>query len=261
MLQEARDWWETHGREYQEEWCHIPIDILYGPGSPNEDELQLIGPVARKRVLEIGCGGAQAAIAFAKRGALVTGVDIAASELEVARRLIAGHGVVVKLIQSDMADLSAIASASQDVVFSACAFGYVDDLLTCFREVQRVLVPEGLFVWGMGHPFVYAVQSTAMESTAVDCAAPRLSRSYFERGPHIDGYETGSPFASVHRTVSDYFNLLVEAGFVVDKMLEPDSRRRYACDPWYGLWDYTPEVLAQMPGTLIIKSHKPHVAG
>ncbi len=80
MLKEAKHWWEVNGREFQES-CPIPIDILYGIGSPNEDELQLIGPVAGKHILEIGCGGAQASIAFAKRGAIVTGIDVAESEI------------------------------------------------------------------------------------------------------------------------------------------------------------------------------------
>ena len=52
MLRDAKNWWEAHGREFQEKWCRIPVDVLYGTGSPNEDELQLIGAVAGKHVLE-----------------------------------------------------------------------------------------------------------------------------------------------------------------------------------------------------------------
>jgi ubiquinone/menaquinone biosynthesis C-methylase UbiE len=66
MITEVKLWWEKAAEDYQRQ-CRIPIDILYGPGASNEDELQLIGLVAGKHVLEIGCGGAQAAIAFAKR--------------------------------------------------------------------------------------------------------------------------------------------------------------------------------------------------
>ena len=40
MLTEARDWWEKHAAQYQRQ-SQIPIDILYGPGAPNEDRLQL----------------------------------------------------------------------------------------------------------------------------------------------------------------------------------------------------------------------------
>lgn len=133
MPNEAKDWWETHGRSYQET-CRIPIDLLYGTGSPNEESLQLIGPVAAKRVLEIGCGGAQASIAFAKQGAVVTAIDIASSEIAFARELAQAHQVFIDFHQRDMADLSPVASGSQDIVFSAYAFNCVDDLLSCFKE-------------------------------------------------------------------------------------------------------------------------------
>ena len=146
-----------------------------------------------------------------------------------------------------MSDLSPIGDATQDIVFSSSAFQYVDDLDVCFGEVFRVLKPGGPFVWGMGHPMQYVVDTETMAAT----------RSYFDTGPHIEGEETGCAFASVHRTVSDYFNLLVDAGFLVERMLEPDSRRRYACDPWFGLWGLTAAYLAKVPGTIIFKARKP----
>ena len=238
MIVEAKLWWEKHAAEYQRQ-CRIPIDILYGPGAPNEDELQLIGPVAGRHVLEIGCGGAQAAIAFARRGAFVIGVDVAEAELRFARDLASQEGVTISLIQRDMSDLEPIPNESQDIVFSACAFGYVDHLDRCFSEVYRVLRPEGIFVWSIGHPFAGVINSKTLT----------VDKSYFDTGVHIEG-DTGVPgdaFGSVDRTLSDYFNLLVQAGFWIEHLVEPDSRTRYPYDPWYGLWDYTPEICMRIP--------------
>src|SRR5262249_20339584 len=61
MSNEAVEFWEHYGPEYQRS-CQIPVDVHYGPGSPNEAHLQLIGPVAGKRILEVGCGGAQCSV-------------------------------------------------------------------------------------------------------------------------------------------------------------------------------------------------------
>ena len=246
MIPEAKNWWEQHGRSFQEK-CPIPIDILYGIGSPNEQELGLIGPVAGQRILEIGCGGAQTSIAFAKMGALVTGVDVAASEIEFAKELIQKHMVKVDLLQRDMSDLTPITSESQDVVFSSSAFGYVDDLSVCFKEVFRVLKPAGLFVWGVGHPFLGIIDTETM----------RVKRSYFETGVRVEGAETGCAFACVDRTVSEYLNTLLESGFQIERLVEPDSRKRYTCDPWFGQWGLTADVLAKMPATMIVKARKP----
>jgi len=49
--------------------------------------LQLIGSVKNKHVLELGCGGAQCSIAFAKKGAIVTAVDVSSVEIEFAKKL------------------------------------------------------------------------------------------------------------------------------------------------------------------------------
>jgi hypothetical protein len=145
-----------------------------------------------------------------------------------------------------MADLGAVATASQDVVFSAWAFGYVDNQAAVFAEVHRVLKATGVFAWSMAHPMTYILDENRP-------AALDVVNSYFDTGVHIEG-DTDTPgeaFASVHRTVADYFNLCVGAGFVVERLLEPDSRTRYACDPWYGLWETTPERCAMVPQTII----------
>ena len=55
MADEAKHWWEKHAREFQAA-VHHPVDVIYGRVS--ERDLQLIGPVAGKQLLEIGCGGA-----------------------------------------------------------------------------------------------------------------------------------------------------------------------------------------------------------
>lgn len=240
MIKEAKAWWEKHANAYQKD-TNIPIDIHYGPGSPNEDELQLIGNVKNKNVLELGCGGAQCSIALAKKGAIVTAVDVSSVEIEFAKKLANENNVQIKFYERDAADLSPIVDKSQDVVFSACALGYVDDLDGCFKEVYRVLKDDGIFVWSVGHPF-YDI---------IDPKTFQLRESYLDTGIKIEG-----DFANVLRTVSDYFTIATNAGFIVEKMIEPDSRKHYLYDPWYGLWDYSPELLAKIPATLIFKCRK-----
>lgn len=245
MSREAKRFWENYGPHYQSD-CQIPVDVHYGPGSPNETDLQLIGPVEGKHVLELGCGGAQCSVAFALQGAFVTSVDIAAAQLEFARDLAASHGVFVTFYERSMEDLSPIASESQDLVFSAYALGYVYDLPTCFREVYRVLKNGGLFVWSQGHPFFILEKETQ-----------KPGRSYFDTGWHVYGEgEADIPFAVNQHTVSAYINTMQEAGLVLEQMVEPDSRRRYACDPWYGMWDYVPELMELLPPTIIFKARK-----
>ena len=55
-------------------------DIHYSPLSFGEKTAKLIGDIAGKDFVELGCGGAQNSIALAKLGANVTAVDISSNQ-------------------------------------------------------------------------------------------------------------------------------------------------------------------------------------
>ena len=59
----------------------------YGPWAPDESELRLLGDVRDKRILEIGCGGGQCSIAFARQGAIAVGIDLSDEQLAFASEL------------------------------------------------------------------------------------------------------------------------------------------------------------------------------
>jgi len=60
---------------------------------------------------------------------VVSGIDLAEAQLRFARDVTTQEGVEITQFQGDMANLSPVATASQHVVFSACAFGKMDDHL------------------------------------------------------------------------------------------------------------------------------------
>ena len=68
--------------------------------------------------------------------------------------------------------------------------------------------------------------------------------------------EPGFAFASIIRTASDYYNTVVDAGFRVERMLEPDPRPVDTDNPRNWLWDQTPSFLETFPSTLIFKCCK-----
>lgn len=247
MSSDIQDWWDKTSEAYQGA-CEIPVDIHYGPSSPNEDELELLGEISGKRVLELGCGGGQCSVAFALRGARVTGIDFADGQLAFARKLAAENGVEVDFPQQDVKDLSPFVDASLDIVFSAFTLMYLDDRPKVFREVRRVLKPGGIFAFSLDHPMF----------RKVDLDTLRLVESYNETGPAVDDLgELGTTTMYRYR-VSDLHNALVDAGLTVERVIEPDSRQRYDYDPWFGRWGvYLPKVLDLVPPTLIFKAVKP----
>lgn len=234
--------WDRHSAAYQA-GANLPTDVAhYGPDIGTEADFRLLGNLAGKRVLELGCGGAQCSIAFARQGAVAIGVDFSAEQLAFARRLCEREGVRVDLHHADLADLAFLRADSVDVAFSAYAFGYVEDLARVFRQVHRVLK--------VGAPLVFSLPHPAYDMIDDDSDQPLLvRRSYFDRSP-IDYEWNGVTFTDYHHTVGDLFTWLHRAGYRVDTVLEPEPR---ANGPRSTFWR---ETFRYVPRTLVVRARK-----
>src|ERR1700752_4948414 len=234
--------WDRGAADYQAR-ANLPTDVAhYGPELPSEAELRLLGDVKGKRVLELGCGAAQSSIAFAKRGATAIGVDFSSEQLALARDLAEREEVRVELRHGDMADLAFLRADSIDLVFSAFAFGYVEDLNRVFRQVHRVLK--------VGAPLVFSLTHPAYDMIDDESDAPLLvRRSYFDRSP-IDFEWGGIPFTAYHHTFAEIYMGLARASYRVDLILEPEpisgGRHSHA---WRETYSFVPR-------TLIVRARK-----
>jgi ubiquinone/menaquinone biosynthesis C-methylase UbiE len=246
---DLREAWNTISASYQA-GQEIPTDFAhYGPHCPNEDELQLVGDVKGKRVLEIGCGGGQCSIAFAKRGAMAAGIDLSDEQIEHARRLAERERVGVTFLRGTMEDLSAFGDESQDVVFSAYALQYLEHWERCLEEVRRVLVPGGPFVFSLDHPFWSCLAEESMQ----------VERSYHAPSPEVWDWPYGegkaAPFEAFQRKVGEMFGSLRGAGLEVLEIVEPEPVEYGSGQDW-GEY-YSPERQKMVPATIIWKTRKP----
>jgi SAM-dependent methyltransferase len=234
--------WDRYAAAYQS-GAQLPTSVAhYGPDIPTEAQLHLLGDLRGRRVLELGCGGAQCSIAFAKQGATAIGVDFSSEQLAFARRLCDREEVRVELRFGDLADLAFLRADSIDLVFSAYAFGYVEDLNRVFRQVHRVLK--------VGSPLVFSLPHPAYDMIDDDRQSPlTIGRSYFEKAP-IDYEVGGIAFTDYHHTVGDLYMALLRASYRVDLILEPEPNRDA---PRSQDWR---EAFLTVPRTLIIRARK-----
>jgi SAM-dependent methyltransferase len=160
-------------------------------------------------LLDLGCGTGGAAITFAHQGAIVIALDGSDAHLGQARERAEREEVKVEWRKGDLADLAFLRAESIDAAFSAYAVAEVDDVARLFRQVQRVLKPNGPFVFSYEHPMAL-------------CIGPggTVDRSYFEPGP-IEVERHGEPVRVHARGISEVFTDLGRAGFRVDTVLEP----------------------------------------
>src|SRR3954451_6191463 len=160
----------------------VPTDLSYGPGAPLESEARLLGSLAGKRVLLLGCTEPAVPIALAEQDAKVVAVEPDLTRLDAARARADAAEVRAELHNVDFADLAFVRADTIDAAVSVLALAEVDDLDRVFRQVHRVLRTQGPFVLSLPHP------------TTGEC---------FER------------------RVSDLFTALVHTSFGVDVLLEP----------------------------------------
>jgi len=240
---EIKEWWENHSEDFQEEY-KVEVDINYGPGSPNEDSLNLLGDIKGKDILEIGCGGAQCGIALAKKGANVTGIDISEEQLDYAKELTRKNNVEIKFHQGNIESLDQIESKSQDIVFSSWALLYIEDLEKCFKEVNRVLRDGGIFVFSLNHPFWINIDKENM----------KIKRSYFDIG-FYSNIKYNAKWSAYHYKISDFINALITSGLTIDKVIEPDSSKIYKEDFWYERYgEHHKKTMKFIPRTIIFKA-------
>ena len=96
-----------------------------------------------RTVLEVGCGIGTDLLRFARGGALVTGVDLSATAIELARKNFALHGVSGQELRVANGEALPFADAAFEVVYGHGVIQYTADAVRLIRECHRVLKPGG----------------------------------------------------------------------------------------------------------------------
>jgi 2-polyprenyl-6-hydroxyphenyl methylase/3-demethylubiquinone-9 3-methyltransferase len=117
----APRWWDPDGE----------FRPLHDLNPARLDYIEARAGLARRTVLDVGCGGGLLAEGMARRGARVTGIDLAPEALAVARLHALESGVTV-----DYREVAVEALAESDPA------GF--DLVTCLEMLEHVPDPAGI---------------------------------------------------------------------------------------------------------------------
>ena len=110
-----------------------------------EYQFRAIGDVRNKQVLDVGCGMGDDSILLALLGARVTGVDLSAGSLEVARARAEVNGVQATFLCSPFESVQV--AAQYDVVWvDAFLHHVISDLEPVLAKIVAAVAPGGLVV-------------------------------------------------------------------------------------------------------------------
>ena len=151
-----------------------------------------LAPVAGRRILDVGTGTGRAAIALAKRGAIVTGVDASAEMLAVAERRAKDAGATVVFTRGDAHRLD-FPDRGFDSVVCLRVLMHTPDWRASLGELCRVASARVVF----DYPSLYS-------AAALQALVRRVTR---KMNPAVEAYRVFSP--------GEVADVLADAGFRV----------------------------------------------
>ena len=181
--------------------------------------LSLLPELDGKKVLDLGCGFGDHCRLFAEMGAeKVIGIDISSKMLDVARKENADPRI--EYINMPIESIDKL-NGSFDIAVSSLAFHYIEDFSGAVKNVFDRLSEGGIFVFSQEHPLV-TCHSRGSRWTK-DENGEKLYVNLANYG--VEGERETKWFVEgvkiYHRTFSLIINTLTEAGFTVEKMIEP----------------------------------------
>jgi 2-polyprenyl-3-methyl-5-hydroxy-6-metoxy-1,4-benzoquinol methylase len=169
--------------------------------------LQVVGDVSGLTVLDAGCGEGYLSRILVQRGANVTGIDISAPLVEIARTK-----ECTDQISYQVADLSQPLPAYQghfDLVTSFFVLNDVYDYRGFLTTLGSVLKHTGRLVLFMNNPYSFVTRNFVTDYFAPGQAFPYLGLA--ELGVKVHFYQ---------RTLEEYLDACFAAGFQLQRLVD-----------------------------------------
>ncbi len=238
-------------------WDRIASDFYgaaalpnYGPFAPTETDLNLLGEVRGKTVLEIGCGSGHSLLYLAGRGASeLWGIDLSAKQIELAASLLREHSHSAQLMNSPMEQNPGVPEGYFDLAISIYALGWTTDLAGTLALIYAYLKPGGCFVFSWEHPFYSCLDYQS---------GTYVVKERYREQIVIEQHWHGVPIVIHQRQLSTFINTALTTGFQIERLIEGEanialtSESDYRPERWYSV----PRAKL-VPPTFILKIRKP----
>jgi 2-polyprenyl-3-methyl-5-hydroxy-6-metoxy-1,4-benzoquinol methylase len=172
--------------------------------------------IAGRSVIDLGCGfGWFSRWADQQGASTVVGIDISTKMLERARSDTTAPTVAYRCDDLDQLEL---ARGSADLVFSSLALHDVHDLERLMATVATSIVPGGSLVFSVEHP-IYSAPTARDFQTSDNGDRVWPLDNYLVEGERVTRWFVDG-VVKQHRTVATYVNTVIDAGFVLDRIVE-----------------------------------------
>lgn len=206
-----------------------------------------------KHVLCLASGGGQQSIAFSLLGAQVTVLDFSAEQLERDKLVAQKFEKKIRVIQSDMRDLSMFQNEEFDIIYQPYSINYIPEVEILFNGILNILKPKGIYDLMFHNPFVHGTWKDGCWGNEWKKEDLWNEKGYPLWQPYKDGYEiktedpnwnfTNSKNEKVKiespqeykHTLSTIINGLIKRGFEILHLKE-ETNNQEGTTP--GTWDH-----------------------
>jgi SAM-dependent methyltransferase len=207
--------------------------FLKGKSTLKSYELKEMGNVNGKSLLHLQCHFGLDTLAWAREGAIVTGVDFSSEGIRLAKLLAKKADIKARFIESNIYDLPKVLNEEFDIIYTSIGvLCWLDDLRAWGKVIAKFLKPGGIFYIAETHPFSYVFDNETEGITELQVYA-----NYFHDPKPMEFTADGS-YASVNtifspkkeyewaHSISDIINSLIRAGLRIEFLNE------YPCTVW-----------------------------
>ena len=201
-------------------------------------------PIRGLKTLCLAGGGGQQGPLLAAAGAKVTVFDNSPKQLAQDRLVADRDGLVIETVQGDMRDLSQFAADTFGLVVHPCSNCFVPEVRPVWREIHRVLRPNGILLAGFINPgmFIFDEKQADQGELKVRHSLPYSDLTSLPEEERHARMENGEPLIFSH-SLEDLIAGQLDAGLILTGLYEDD---------WPG------HVLSRhMPGFIATRSIKP----
>jgi SAM-dependent methyltransferase len=214
-----KKWWNDVTPIHQKSQLYNLADFKKGKSSLYPLELEEVGDVRGKKLLHLMCHFGMDSLSWARKGAIVTGVDLSEKSIKIAKSLSREIKVPATFICSDIYDLDKTLNEKFDIVFTSYGvLCWIRNLKKWAKLINHFLKKNGVFYIAELHPFTNILSYDF-----------KLFYKYFDRGPYIDDSSgTYTDWDSDVKgftyewsyTISDVINVLINEGLKIEYLHE-----------------------------------------
>lgn len=227
---EAGAFWERNA----ETWTrHVRAGYdIYRDALNSPTFLDALPPIDGRRGLDMGCGEGANTRHLARRGARMEGIDIAPTFIRHAREAESTEPLGISYAVADGTSLP-FAAGSFDFVTAFMSLMDMPDIDGVLAEARRVVRPGGFLQFSILHPCFSPPHRKVLRDARGEARAVEVADYFNGRDGEVERWGFGSAPAAekaasplfevprFHRTLSQWIDALVGAGFVLERMVEP----------------------------------------